>query len=234
MKLGLIETLGAWDGRLPLWDRHMLRMSASAERLGIPFHPPPDLKERGLDLLSDLEHEVLRITLQPGDGEPEWFFDSRPRAASTGSVALAVASEPLPEDDVPRDMKVWPRAFYDAVLVEAKEAEAEDAVILDSEGAVLETAVGNLFWWRDGVWHTPEADGRLLPGIARDVILEGLHDRGEPVHEGRYGLAEMAGAEVVVVTNAVYGPRPASVLKDATVRDLGPLSAIWRAAIACG
>lgn len=68
--LGLFETLRTWDGRATLLDRHLARLTRSAEVLGIPLDPdalPNDAAVADLIDAEGLEGDVmLRITLSGG------------------------------------------------------------------------------------------------------------------------------------------------------------------------
>jgi len=55
---------------------------------------------------------------------------------------------------------------------EAEAADADDALLLNTNGEVAETSSANLFWiYRDTVYTTPTGRG-ALPGITRAVVLE--------------------------------------------------------------
>ena len=54
----------------------------------------------------------------------------------------------------------------------------EQLLIEDVDGDVLETDSANVFAVIGGVLHTPPADGRLLPGIARDAVLRAAARQG--------------------------------------------------------
>ncbi len=59
-------------------------------------------------------------------------------------------------------------------------------LLVDADGSVLEAAWGN-FWLLEGdALVTPPADGRILPGVTRALLLElapalGLHAREQPI-----------------------------------------------------
>ena len=75
--------------------------------------------------------------------------------------------------------------------------------------AVLETALGNLWFHVAGAWVTPALDQRVLPGIARAVLLEALAARGIEVVERACDIADLHRATAIAVSNAVHGPRRA-------------------------
>jgi branched-subunit amino acid aminotransferase/4-amino-4-deoxychorismate lyase len=123
-------------------------------------------------------------------------------------------------------------AAWAALAQQAQDAGADDGVVVDEQGRVLETAVGNLWCLLDGVWTTPPLDGRVLPGIAREILLQGAAAAGLQVAESDCSLGDLHRAQALAVSNAVHGPRPAQLLQGPTAavqqvdNDLGP---VWRA-----
>ena len=209
--LGLFETLGAVADRLPLWDRHLARLGSGAERLGIPFDPPAGLREAGAELLRRRAHEgqILRITLTPGAGDGEtWCLTTRQREHRPEPLRLHVSRFHRAAGDPTAGLKSTSYAFFELAQQEARGAGADEALLLDARGHVLETATGNVFFQRQGRLCTP-GTGSFLPGIARQVLLEELTAAGMVVEEGDYTLAELLDADAIFVTNAVHGPRTA-------------------------
>jgi para-aminobenzoate synthetase/4-amino-4-deoxychorismate lyase len=71
-----------------------------------------------------------------------------------------------------------------------------DALIVDTDGHVLEGAWANLFIVETGRHVTPPADGRLLPGVTRARLLDNAAE--EPITLDRYEAAD-----AVYLTSAV-------------------------------
>jgi para-aminobenzoate synthetase / 4-amino-4-deoxychorismate lyase len=86
---------------------------------------------------------------------------------------------------------------------------------------VLETDRANIFAVVGGVLHTPPADGRLLPGVARAAVLRAARLAGLGVSVTPISRAQLLAASEVFVTNAVHGARP--------VRSLAGSPAAWPA-----
>ena len=233
---GVFETMGAVDGALPLWDRHMQRLERGARRLGIAWEPPPNLLEGALETLArnDQANGVLRLTLVPmAPARARWLAVARRRTGRTGPVRLVVVDDLQEPHGPPRDLKCTARDLYDRALARATAAEADDALLVEGD-AVLETAVGNVFLRLNDQWVTPAADGRLLPGIARQVMLDGLVGGREGCVEKSISLRDVEAATSIVVTNAVHGPRAACVPGLAEPRPSSQpqqLVEIWRAAL---
>jgi para-aminobenzoate synthetase/4-amino-4-deoxychorismate lyase len=83
-----------------------------------------------------------------------------------------------------------------------------DPLFVDGDDTVLETDRANVFLVNDEGVHTPRLDGRILPGVAREAVLDLLRRRGIPVHERNLTVADLAGAAEVFTTNAVRGVVP--------------------------
>lgn len=208
------ETMGAVGGVVALWERHLARLRAAAVRLGLPFAPGAALLAGAGELLRQNGHadDVLRLCLLPHGGTTHVVMTTRsrgPRRKST--LLLPTVVERLPIDP-PGDLKAAPRRFYDAVLQQAQDGQADDGIVVGLDGAVLETAIANLWLRIDGRWVTPALDGRVLPGIARALLLERAAAAGLPVAERRCTFGDLERAEAIATSNAVHGPRAAQLL----------------------
>jgi branched-chain amino acid aminotransferase len=220
---GLFETLGLFDGDLLLWDLHVARLAAGAKVLGIPFDPPRDLRARAQALLAQSGDDVLRITLAAGT-PPRWTLASRKRNAR-GPLRLAVSPLRRAQDDRSGSLKSTARGFYEQAIA-ASPAGPDDVVILDTLGAVLETTRCNLFLLRGGELCTPATNGWFLPGIARQLLL--AHSQAR---EQTLTLGDLQTSDGIFVTNAVHGPRVASLDGARPAAD-NPLTAPWHSALA--
>ncbi len=75
--------------------------------------------------------------------------------------------------------------------VEATNAGADDAIMLDSAGHIAEATGMNLFIWKHGVLSTPAVYAGLLRGVTRDTLVELARGAGYTVSEtmlNRYDL----------------------------------------------
>ncbi|MBL8979679.1 MAG: branched-chain-amino-acid transaminase [Gemmatimonadetes bacterium] len=75
--------------------------------------------------------------------------------------------------------------------VEATNAGADDAIMLDTAGHIAEATGMNLFLWKQGVLSTPPAYAGQLLGVTRDTVIALAGEAGYPVREtmlNRYDL----------------------------------------------
>ncbi|MDN5852230.1 MAG: aminodeoxychorismate synthase component I, partial [Actinomycetia bacterium] len=218
---GVFETVYVDGGRVWHFDAHLDRLSASFGAL-YGRSLPGGLADRVTAEASSLvgPHR-MRISVVPSE--------SREAIASTpiGSAA------PPPWRLVPAVVvggfgahKWCDRSLLDAIEPEPGTWTADrDALLVDVDGSVLETARGSLFIVDDHAVHTPEADGRILPGTARRRVLDQLGAAGVPAYERRIGLEELAAAHEVFVTNAVRGAVPVAECAGVGTWPPGPTTA---------
>jgi anthranilate synthase/aminodeoxychorismate synthase-like glutamine amidotransferase len=108
----------------------------------------------------------------------------------------------------------------------------EQLLIEDANGDVLETDRANVFAVIGGMLHTPPADGRLLPGLARAAVLRAARLAGLGVSVAPISRAQLLAASEVFVTNAVHGARPVRSLAGSPADwPAGPVASMMAAAV---
>lgn len=229
------ETLGAVGGHCPLWPLHLARLAAAAARLGLAMPDAAAWRGPATDLLLRNGHteDVLRLQLRVTAAGVLPVLESRARSPVRSVVLLPTVVERLASDP-PGDLKAEPRRFYDAVRQQAQDGGADDGVVIDRDGAVLETATGSLWACLDEVWCTPPLDGRVLPGVARGLLLAHTAAAGVRVVERSLSLADLHAASALAVSNAVHGVRPAAWLGQAAAVDAvaSGIGLVWDKAMA--
>jgi para-aminobenzoate synthetase/4-amino-4-deoxychorismate lyase len=84
-----------------------------------------------------------------------------------------------------------------------------------------------------GILHTPAADGRILPGITRDAILDAARRDGIKAITGPVSMDLVLTADEVFVCNAVHGVLPVrSVAGQRVSWDPGPVAGRMAAVLA--
>jgi 4-amino-4-deoxychorismate lyase len=63
--------------------------------------------------------------------------------------------------------------------------------------------VTNVWWRRGSTLFTPSLDLGILAGVTRDTLLDLAPTHGLAVREGRFPLAELAGAEEAFTSSSV-------------------------------
>ncbi|MFC4148128.1 aminotransferase class IV [Micromonospora mangrovi] len=92
------------------------------------------------------------------------------------------------------------------VRAAAHDEGADEALLLDDTGLVREGAFSSIYWWASDALHTPPNDGRILPGVTRELILARCAELGIPVRYRLPSVAELLDSEVWI-TSALHGIR---------------------------
>jgi branched-subunit amino acid aminotransferase/4-amino-4-deoxychorismate lyase len=110
--------------------------------------------------------------------------------------------------------KMLNRQKWDLAHERALESGADDALLVDAAGHVLETSVSNV-WVRHGdTLLTPPAPECCLPGVMRRWMLEHFATTGVRVREVDVRIDDIAAADEILVSNAVVGVRRVSRVVD--------------------
>ncbi|GAA0244292.1 aminotransferase class IV [Haladaptatus pallidirubidus] len=226
------ETLRAYGGTIFEWDAHADRLQATCEALSIDHGIGDDLKRRIDETLeaNDLRDAYVKCSItrgvQPGKLTPGpadnptvvVVASELPRGGENGeSVWNAPASAELvetrrvPDHSLPAHAKT--HNYLNGILARL-ETDADEALMLDSEGSLAEGATSNLFFVREGVLHTPSLSGPILPGITREVVLGLAEEMQIPVRTGRYRPADLRRADEAFLTNTTWEVRPVGRLDD--------------------
>lgn len=199
---GVFETLRASDGRPVELERHLARLRASVSRL-YGEDLPPGLGDRVLAVAAGTEGEArLRVEFTPGRGI---------EATSAPLVGLA---EPVVLAPVTVPGGLGPHKWRDRRLLDALAAAVAPAIplLVDLDSLVLEAAWASVFVVAaDGGLATPPLDGRILPGVGRERLIERARREGRPVAERPIRLDELRAAAEVLIVNSLRGSVPAAV-----------------------
>lgn len=84
---------------------------------------------------------------------------------------------------------------------------AQEVLLTDPTGVVLEAANSSLLWWEGEELCLPDPELPVLPGVTVALVRRFAERHGVPVRHRRRRLAELSGREVWLA-NALHGIRP--------------------------
>ncbi|MEJ7630613.1 MAG: aminodeoxychorismate synthase component I [Nocardioidaceae bacterium] len=204
---GLFTTCLVDDGTVVDLDRHLARLSASvADCYGEAL--PPGLARQATTVGEALRGKHrLHIGVRPGpEGLRSAEVTATPIAPGRGKPLRLV---PVVVPGGMGDHKYGDRRRLTWLEPAPGVWSAGcDALVMDTDGAVLETGRGNLFIVTDDAVHTPALDGRLLPGVTRGRVVDALEGAGVAVVQRRLTLDDVVAAGEVFVTSSLSGVRP--------------------------
>ena len=205
---GVFETLLVERGRPVGLDRHLTRLAASmSECYGVALAP------------------TVHAGAQAAAAEYAAVDRARMRllAGPDGSVRIAVSRASAAAQDTPVVLAPFAlpgglgaHKWRDRALLANLGEVAGGAVplLLDTDGAVLEAAYANVWLVEGDELITSPADGRILPGTTRAVLLA-----AEPgAREEAFDLARLAHADAIFLTSSISGRHPARLERRPSVR----------------
>jgi branched-chain amino acid aminotransferase len=231
------EGLRLYHGRIFRLGEHLARLRRSA--VALAFAAVPSDEEitaqirRTLRANAMTDNVHIRLTLTRG---VKITSGMDPRLNQSGPTLIVLAEHKPPVYDfsgitlitssVRRtppdslDPKIHHANLLTSILakVEANNAGADDAVMLDHRGFVAETNATNIFLVTGGLLATPTA-AACPEGITRAAVLELAAAAGLPHATGDYSLAELYTADEVFVTGTMGGIVPVVSLDG---RPIGP------------
>lgn len=210
---GVFETMRARAGRVARLAAHLARLRAGAAllRFAVPFDDAAIEAALAATLHANrLDDGVLRLTLTRG---PAGGRGLPPPQAAAPTVLIAAAPPPAPAGPARAVIARGTRRNADSPLsrikslnrlddvlarIEAAERGADEALLLNGAGRLVESSVANLFLVLGGVAVTPPLADGALPGVVRAELLA-----AHGAVERSLAEADLACAEEAFLTNAL-------------------------------
>jgi branched-subunit amino acid aminotransferase/4-amino-4-deoxychorismate lyase len=209
---GVFEVVRVYGEALFRLEAHLDRLEKSAAALAIPMPERRSLAGDMATVAAANGSGQVRAILTGGGRDP--LVVAPPR--------VVVMWEPLPA--VPETVRVLPviapwhpatsaagfpgvkwtsYAPNMAVTDRVRSLGYDEAMLLSTDGIVLEGPTFAFAWVRRDRIETPTLDLGILPSITRDVVLECCGGLGLEVEEGRYPVANLVEADEVLALSTV-------------------------------
>jgi len=218
---GLFEALRVTNGKPFRWWQHMERMRKGGDFLGIkiPF-ACKSLEKFAADLIAknQMPEALLRLTVSRGVGLRGYSprgatkpmlvmtLHALPEAPGSGTGwKLHTASVRLPAGEKLAQFKTANKLAQVLARSEADVAAADEALLLNTDGFVVEGASSNLFWVEEGTICTPPLASGILAGVTRAVTLELCQELALPFAEREITPEGLRGAAGAFVTLSSFG-----------------------------
>jgi aminodeoxychorismate lyase len=222
---GLFETTRIVGGRAFRLAQHLERMVRGADYLKIPLpYPPKEIQKFVAQLVeaNAMPEGVLRITLTRGSGERGYTpahtekpllvmtLHPLPPMPAEGPLqwSMITSSYHVPASGAISSFKTTSKILHVFARIEAHERGADEALLLNTNGEVAETAGGNIFWvYQNSICTVPTGRG-VLPGITRAVVLEICQSIGLETNKRVIKPQHLRNAEGIFVSQSVLGIVP--------------------------
>lgn len=218
---GIYEGLRCYDGVIFQMDEHLNRLwrSAKSLRMTLPWD-----KETIVEWITktiqknDLLNAYIRIVITRGEGEigPDPDSCKQPnciiiveeiqnvhgkKARSSGVSLSIVSTKRDPVDGTSHEIKSLNYLNSVMAKMEAKQSEADDALMLDSRGMISESSICNIFIVDDkDQLITPGSANGILAGITRKMVFDIAKDHHISVIERDITPFELINAQEAFLT----------------------------------
>jgi branched-chain amino acid aminotransferase len=210
---GAFDAFPVRDGRSFARSAHLDRLERSCDALMLPC--PRAQVEADIDLLLTRAPEgdaVVRVILTRGGRRLCLLESPGDPAALTRPVRL------LPVVYDPSVLLNGVKTLsYAANMLASRRAMAagyDEALLVRSDGTVLEGPTCSIFWVSEGRLRTPALGTGVLASITRRVVLEGLS-----VEEGAFSFEDVLGAEEAFLASTARLAQPVAAIGET---ELGP------------
>ncbi|MDD2533814.1 MAG: aminotransferase class IV [Eubacteriales bacterium] len=196
----------------PLWlDRHLARLNQTARFLGLTRQVRAG-EIRKLIQIHQIKDTALKIIISADN----LVLVTRPLPEDPTLVSrLWISPLPHPEQPPLASHKTLNRCGYALGQEQAITAGFTDVLWLGQANEVLETAGANIVAIMKNTLVTPPLDGRILPGIVREIVIDRAHKiSGLTVLQRPLRLDEMMHADAIFLTNSLIGIRQVVAIGD--------------------
>ena len=219
---GLFETMRVCNGNLFRWPQHLDRLQRGAEymKIRLPFAEAA-LRAFAQELLrrNKMTESLLRLTLSRGIG-PRGYS---PKGASHPLLVMTLHPAPnidsqkppgwrlvtssfrLPANERLAQFKTCNKLPQILARAEADAAGADEALLLNTDGFVVEATSSNLFWVREEKVCTPPLQSGILAGVTRATVWEICRKRGLPICEANITSEQLELVEGVFLSLSSVG-----------------------------
>ena len=220
---GLFETIAVRNGRVSSWRRHMARLQAGCDRLGMPAVDTVQLALEVDELLAGAGHAVLKVIVTRGSGGRGYRISEKmkprrilqlhpwpelPPAAPEAGVAARLCSTRLCHSPLLAGIKHLNRLEQVLARQEWHDPQIAEGLLLDPDGRLVEGTMSNLFLVRQKELLTPDLRGCGVAGIMRSIILEQAERLSIPVNIRALYMDDLQTADEVFLCNSLFGIWP--------------------------
>ncbi|KAB8313312.1 aminodeoxychorismate lyase [Erwinia endophytica] len=228
---GCFTTARILCGKVVALGAHLQRLSLACERLLIRGVDWDALRDEMLFAAATRVEGVLKVILSRGAGGRGYSasgcdrptrivslsdYPSHYHQLRQNGVKLALSSIRLSRNPVLAGIKHLNRLEQVLIRTELEQTDADEALVLDTEGMLVECCAANLFWRKGKQVFTPDLTNSGVRGIQRQQVIQLLREQGTEVFEVRQPPQVLAEAEEVLITNALMPVLPVIQIEQLT------------------
>lgn len=220
---GCFTTAAVLQGKILLLESHMHRLKAGCERLWIGDVDWDQLEAEMKQAAHEQTQAVLKVIISAGSGgrgysrlgccEPTRIVSLAPWPQHYAGLQQQGASLRLSPVRLARNpqfagIKHLNRLEQVMIRAHLDQTDADEALVLDTEGWVVECCAANLFWRQGRQIFTPDVSAAGVDGIMRRSLMAQLAAAGHACQVIKSEPAQLLDADEVVICNALMPVLP--------------------------
>ncbi|MFP2514062.1 aminodeoxychorismate lyase [Buttiauxella agrestis] len=215
---GCFTTSRVKDGQVRFLEQHLIRLQQACEKLLIPFAEWSRLKSEMQQLAATQQQAVLKVVITRGSGGRGYsaancqqptrilsvsaFPSFYPQWCEEG-ISLALSPIQLGINPYLAGIKHLNRLEQVLIRTHLEQTQAQEALVLDSDGWLTECCAANLFWRKGTQVFTPYVDKSGVNGTMRQHIISCLAGSAWQFTQVRERVGTLAQADEVLICNAL-------------------------------
>ena len=215
---GCFTTARILRGQVQLLSAHLARLQTTCEKLFIPYDDWALLAQEMARLAQPHQDGVLKVIITRGAGgrgysaagcvNPTRILSVSPWPAHylrwrEEGISLSLSPVRLGRNPSLAGLKHLNRLEQVLIRSHLEQTDADEALVLDSDGWLTECCAANVFWRKGSDVFTPRLDQAGVNGIMRQYILAKLAPSPFRVVEATMRPEALREADEVVVCNAL-------------------------------
>ncbi|MCY3853600.1 MAG: aminodeoxychorismate lyase [Gammaproteobacteria bacterium] len=219
---GLFETLAVFEGKIRCWADHWRRLNEGCQQLGLHCPEQALLEREVYELSEGAPRKVVKILLTRGSGPRGYRI---PEKGTTRRILTASDWPGYPPQHAREGVRArlcQTRLGHNPALAGLKHCnrleqvlarqewqdEAEEGLMLDVDGNVIEGTMSNVFLVFNDALMTPDVSRCGVAGVTRQRIIDRSPELGIPVEITEITLERLHDAQALFLCNTLIGLWP--------------------------
>ncbi|MCW1874533.1 aminodeoxychorismate lyase [Erwinia sp. INIA-01] len=220
---GCFTTARIRSGEIELFPAHIARLQQGCERLLITGVDWELLGQEMIGAAADCDDGVLKTIVTRGSGGRGYSaagcaaptrivsvsaYPAYYHAMRESGARLALSPIQLGKNPLLAGIKHLNRLEQVLIRTRLEQTGADEALVLDTDGMLVECCAANFFWRTGEQVFTPDLSASGVNGIQRQRVMRQIAELGFTLSEVRAGVEVLAEADEVLITNALMPVLP--------------------------
>jgi 4-amino-4-deoxychorismate lyase len=215
---GCFTTMAFRNEHLEFFDAHIERLKLACKTLYIEFDKWSELERCIADSLKPAVDCVIKVIITRGEGgrgyspegttNPSFIISHHTiplhySSWQTKGVHLTVSPIKLACQPLLAGIKHLNRLEQVLVKHALAQTRYDDAIVCDTQHKIIETSIGNLFWYKDNVWFTADLSESGVEGVMRNQIVAIMQEKGLECRVVKQDVSDLFDAQELFVCNSL-------------------------------